>query len=274
MRCLFVLLVTVTLLAPGLGHADEADWLPDLAALHEAGWQDTAWTTHRNQFRARKAGFVPQVWVRWELPPRPGDRSLLVREQGGVRTALVFHEAKGLVRVEILSSRTAEEATAAVQEQLGEGVAPEESAPLDVQMGWVDHLTIVTATESGSAVIVEAPRAVTDRVQLLAYEPWDLEGAVAREAAQARLAIGIPLLATSFVGALVLLPFATKQPAASLAVAGPLGVGISIGTALTISGAVKLKGALPKAELDAWKEAEQHADAPTSNQPDPAPGMQ
>lgn len=249
-----------------------ADWLPDLSAVHEGGWGEVGWTTHRNQFRARKAGAKSELWTQWPLAPRPGDRSLLVLYGDGVRTGLVFHEAKGLVRVEVVSQLPLDDVIAAVQVQLGEGVAPENSEPLAVRLAWVENLTIVAATAGGAAVIVEAPRVMTDNITLLAYEPWDLEGAVSREAAKTRLAIGVPLLATSFVAALVMLPFATKDPGASIAVAVPLGAGLSIGAALTISGATKLRGALPRSELDAWRAAGPLV-APPVVGPEQAPGL-
>ena len=253
----FFLLLAVVCLTPAwaVAEEEEADWLPDLSQVHTSGWGNVGWTSHRNQFRARKAGAKAELWTQWPLAPRPGDRSLLVFDVGGVRTGLIFHEAKGLTRVEIVSQLPVDEVITAVQRQLGEGVAPQNSEPLPVRLTWVENLTIVAALEGGAAVIVEAPRDMTESITLLPYEPWDREGPVSREAARTRLALGVPLLATSFVAALVMLPFATKDPGASIAVAVPLGVGISVGTALTISGATKLRGSLPRKDLDAWKAA-------------------
>ena len=272
------LALALALCAPRAALAEEAapveaptlGALPDLKALHESGWQGVAWTTHRSRFNARKAGVRAELWNRWGLPPRPGDRSLLVMEGEGLRLGLVFHEVKGLVRIEILTGLSPEDTVQEVKSQLGRGVRATDRTPLPVVLGWVDELTVVVEVDGGSAVVVEAPRELTDGLTLLPHEPWDREGPVSREAAQARLAVGIPLLATCFVSALVMLPFATKQPAASIAVAAPLGAGISIGTALTISGATKLRGALPKAELDAWDEG-----GPLrSPAPAPGPGLQ
>jgi hypothetical protein len=264
---------------PGLepSTAETSRGLPDLAALHADGWNDLAWTTPRNAFRARQAGAKPELWTRWPLPPRPGDRSLLVLDEAGMRLGLVFGEVEGFVRVEIVTDLGPEELVEAVGAQLGPGVAPSETRPLRVAAVWADVLTVVAEVDGGAAAIVQAPRALTDRMTLLRYEPWDREGPVPRGAARARLAIGVPLLATCFVSALALLPFATKQPLASIAVAAPLGAGISIGSALTISGATKLRGALPRAELEAWREAEAPPGSlepsPAPPGPEPAPGL-
>lgn len=248
---------------PDTPEAPEADlaatpppWLPDLAALRAHGWRDVAWTTHRSVFRARKAGLTMVPWSKWPVEPRPGDRSLLVLDEEDARTALAFHEAKGLTRVEILVARPLDEVLRAVVDVLGPASATPDPRPLDFAATWPDAgVTLAETPDGASVVTVEAPESALARVALLPHEPWDREGPVSREVADARLAIGIPLLATSFVSALVLLPFATKNPEASLAVALPLGAGISIGSALTFSGAAKRRGALPKARLDAWEAA-------------------
>lgn len=233
----------------------DTSWLPDLVTLRERGWRDVAWTTHRSGYRAKKDGLKAQLWSRWPLGPRPGDRSLLVREDEGVTTGLVFHESMGLVRVELVTERPVEEVVAAVSGQLGDGVTVTGGLPAEVVFQWGLHGAGVAAVDGGSVVVVEAPKEMKDLVTLLPHEPWDLEGAVSREAATARLAIGIPMLATSFVAALALLPFATQNPEASIAVAGPLGACIGVGSALTFSGGAKLRGALPKADLEAWERA-------------------
>ena len=244
-------------LAEEVKPPEESDisWLPDLAVLRERGWRDVAWTTHRSGYRAKKDGLKAQLWSRWPLDPRPGDRSLLVREDDGISTGLVFHEAMGLVRVELAIERPVEEVVAAVSMQLGDGVAATGGLPAEVLSQWVFHGVGVAAVDGGSVVVVEAPEEMKELVTLLPHEPWDLEGPVSREAATARLAIGIPMLATSFVAALVLLPLATQNPEASIAVAAPLGACIGVGSALTFSGGVKLRGALPRADLETWERA-------------------
>lgn len=259
-RLLLIVALTLPFHAPAQEPAG-ALGLPDLQRMSTFGFGDIPWLEHRSEVRARKLGAALVPWTRWVTPPRPGDRSLLVVEgDAGVRQGLVFDAALGLVRVEVFVPAAPDAVLPLLQEQLGVGVdARSEESPvpgLAVQHAWMPTLTVLSRVEGGSLVVVEAPRELRlAALTKLPYEPWDVEGVIPREVAQARMAIGIPLLAGSFVGALVLLPFATKQPAASLAIAGPLGAGIAVGTALTISGATKMRGSLPRSELEAWEAA-------------------